>query len=154
MFFFARTRNPRPTFHLDMTDEERAVMERHVAYLADKPAAIVYGPVADPGGVYGIGIYEVADEAEMRDILENDPARDLLQVEVFSMPRAVVGRVASGRDESAEDGWQLVERATRFVAMVGALSPVKATKADALAWLADYEAASKLRGTPAGHGST
>lgn len=30
MFFFVKTRHPRPTFHLDMTAEERAMMEGHL----------------------------------------------------------------------------------------------------------------------------
>ncbi len=98
MYFFVRTQNPRPTFHLDITPEERAVMDRHVAYWSDKAArglAIVFGPVADPKGVYGIGVYQVQDEAEMRSLLEQDPAKGLLSYEVLPMPRAVVGRLGS-----------------------------------------------------------
>ena len=50
MYFFVRTQNPRPTFHLDMTPDERAIMEKHVAYWSDKAArgiAIVFGPMLD-----------------------------------------------------------------------------------------------------------
>ncbi len=95
MYFFVRTQNPRPTFHLDMTAEERAIMERHVAYWSEKAAsgiAIVFGPVMDPQGVYGIGVYQVADEAEMRELLDHDPANGLLRYEVLPMPRAAVGK--------------------------------------------------------------
>ena len=94
MYFFVRTQNPRPTFHLDMTAEERATMERHVAYWSEqatKGIALVFGPVMDPKGVYGIGVYQVQDEAEMRSLLEHDPANGLLQYEVLPMARAVVG---------------------------------------------------------------
>jgi hypothetical protein len=94
MYFFVRTQNPRPTFHLDMTVEERATMDRHVAYWSEKARqgiAIVFGPVMDPNGVYGIGVYNVQDEAEMRNLLERDPAKGLLKYEVLPMPRAVVG---------------------------------------------------------------
>lgn len=95
MYFFIKTQNPRPTFHLDMTPEERATMERHVAYWSEKAIhgiAIVFGPVLDPHGVYGIGVYQVRDEAEMKDLLERDPAKDLLCFEVvLPMARAVVG---------------------------------------------------------------
>ncbi len=97
MYFFVRTDNPRPTFNLDMTAGERTVMERHVAYWTDKAArgiAVVFGPVLDPKGVYGIGVHRVADEAEMRDLLAHDPANGLLQYEVFPMPRAVVGALS------------------------------------------------------------
>ena len=94
MYFFVKTKNPRPTFHLDMTDEERAIMQRHVAYWSEKAArgiAIVFGPVMDPQGVYGMGVYQVEDEAEMRNLLEHDPANGLLQYDVLPMARAVVG---------------------------------------------------------------
>ncbi len=96
MYFFVRTQNPRPTFHLDMTPDERAVMDRHVAYWSDIAArgiAIVFGPVADPDGFYGIGVYQVQDEAEMRSLLGEDPAKGLLRYEVLPMPRATIGRL-------------------------------------------------------------
>lgn len=94
MYFFIKTQNPRPTFHLDMTDEERATMQKHVAYWSEKAArgiAIVFGPVMDPQGLYGIGVYQVQNEAEMRNLLEQDPANGLLQYEVLPMASAVVG---------------------------------------------------------------
>ncbi len=72
MYFFVKTQNPRPTFHLDMIAEERLIMERHVAYWSEKATqgiAIVFGLVMDPTGVYGIGVYQVRDDAEIRDLL-------------------------------------------------------------------------------------
>ncbi len=69
-------------------------MEKHVAYWSEKAAqgiAIVFGPVMDPKGVYGIGVYQVQDEAEMRNLIERDPANGLLKYEVLPMARAVVG---------------------------------------------------------------
>ena len=94
VYFFVKTQNPRPSFHLDMTDDERGIMQHHVTYWSEKAAqgiAIVFGPVMDPKGVYGIGIYEVEDEAEMRSLLQADPANGLLQYELLPMARAVVG---------------------------------------------------------------
>src|SRR5690349_10319095 len=94
MDYFIKTNNPRPTFHLDMSLEERTIMERHVAYWSEKATrgiAIVFGPVMDPQGVYGIGVYQVDNEEEMRDSLEKDPAKGLLQYEVLPMARAIVG---------------------------------------------------------------
>ena len=77
MYFFIRTNNPRPTFHLDITPAERETMTNHVAYWTE-PAregiSIVFGPVADPQGFYGIGVYRVADEEQMRRLLDDDPA--------------------------------------------------------------------------------
>lgn len=100
MYFFIKTQNPRPTFHLDMTAEERAIMNKHVAYWSEKATqgiAIVFGPVMDPKGVYGIGVYQVHDEDEMRNLLEHDPANGLLQYELFPMPRAVIGTLPESR---------------------------------------------------------
>ncbi len=97
MYFFIKTQNPRPTFHLDMTAEERAIMQKHVAYWSEYAArgiAIVFGSVMDPQGVYGIGVYQVEDEVEMRNLLDHDPANGLLQYEVTPMARAIVGTFA------------------------------------------------------------
>ncbi len=74
-------------------------MSRHVAYWteqAERGIAIVFGPVMDPRGVYGIGIHKVEDEAELRRLLDADPANGLLKYEVLPMPRAVVGRTDRG----------------------------------------------------------
>ena len=52
---------PRATFSQDMTAEERQVMQKHVAYWTDlmhKGSAVVFGPVMDPAGVYGMGVVQ------------------------------------------------------------------------------------------------
>ena len=93
MYIFCKTNNPRPTFHRDMTDDERATMQRHVAYwkkFAEDGTAIVFGPVMDPRGVYGIGVYNVRNEDEFRALLEADPAKGLLEFEFHPMAQAVV----------------------------------------------------------------
>ena len=49
MYVFVRSDNPRPTFHLDMTPDERTVMERHVAYWSEQArlgVAVVFVPLA------------------------------------------------------------------------------------------------------------
>ncbi len=94
MYFFVKTNNPRPTFHLDMTAEERATMTGHVAYWTERAKegiSIVFGPVADPGGFYGIGVYRVEDEEQMRRLIQDDPANGLLKYEITPMADAVVG---------------------------------------------------------------
>ena len=94
MYFFVKTENPRPRFHLDMSAEERATMQQHVAYWSEKATrgiAIVFGPVMDPKRVYGMGVYKVQDEAEMRELLAHDPAKGLLRYEMLPMAQAVVG---------------------------------------------------------------
>ncbi len=100
MYFFVRTGTPRPTFHLDMTDEERDLMRQHVAYwtgLAADGVSVVFGPVADPAGPYGIGVFRADDEAHMARLVAGDPAHHLLGHQVLPMFDAVVGHeVAPG----------------------------------------------------------
>jgi len=92
MYIFCKANNPRPTFHLDMTPEERDIMGHHVTYWTAKAQAgqaLLFGPVLDPKGVFGIGVYEVNDEEEFRTWLEEDPANGLLTYEFYPMPRLV-----------------------------------------------------------------
>ena len=73
-------------------------MGDHVAYwtdLADRGIAIVFGPVGDPDGVWGVGILEVEDEAELQSLLANDPVIKAAlgaKYETLPMLRAVTGR--------------------------------------------------------------
>jgi uncharacterized protein len=97
-YFLCRLLPPRPTFAQDMTETEAKVMRAHVAYwtdLAERGTAIVFGPVADPKGVWGVGILEVGDEAQVQSLTANDPV--MLEkigttYEILPMPRTVIGR--------------------------------------------------------------
>jgi hypothetical protein len=56
---------------------EAAVMRDHAAYWADclhEGMAIVFGPVADPKGAWGLGVVRMADEAAVRVFEGGDPA--------------------------------------------------------------------------------
>lgn len=68
---------PRPTFALDMTDEERAIMGRHAAHwqrYLDSGDMVVFGPVIeDLNGSYGLGVIEADDEAELKAFAAQDP---------------------------------------------------------------------------------
>lgn len=91
---------PRPTFALDMTEGERAVMAEHAGYwtgLRDQGTAIAFGPVLDPAGHWGLAVVEVASDAEVDRIRDNDPAvrTGTGTVAVYPMPGAVV-RPGSG----------------------------------------------------------
>jgi len=75
--YFFKLIPPRPTFPQDMTDEEKALMKEHSAYFQrqfDAGKLLLYGPVMAPQGAFGLGILEVADEAEARRFGENDPS--------------------------------------------------------------------------------
>jgi uncharacterized protein YndB with AHSA1/START domain len=76
-YYLCRLIPPRPSFTKDMTAEERAVMMSHAKYwreLLGRGAAIVFGPVADPSGPWGMGVAAAASEAELREMLAGDPA--------------------------------------------------------------------------------
>ena len=75
--FVFRLIAPRPTFALDMSDEERAVMERHAAHwqpLIEEGRMVVFGPVLDASGSWGLGVVEAEDEDELRALAAQDPA--------------------------------------------------------------------------------
>lgn len=75
-FFFCRLLPPRPTFAFDMTPDERKIMLAHGAYWREhleKGTAIVFGPVADPKGGWGLGVVRAANEAEVRGFERLDP---------------------------------------------------------------------------------
>jgi uncharacterized protein len=74
--FVFRLKAPRPTFALDMTDEEREIMGRHAAYwqpFIDSGQMVVFGPVLDNTGSWGLGVVEAEDEDELRAFAAGDP---------------------------------------------------------------------------------
>lgn len=97
-YFLCRLIPPRPTFAQDMTEAEAKVMSDHAAYwtgLAERGKVIVFGPVADPKGVWGVGILEVEDETEAQTLTANDPVMKSAigaTYEILPMPSAVIGR--------------------------------------------------------------
>ena len=71
-----RLQAPRPNFALDMTDEEREVMARHAAYwqpFIDSGQMVVFGPVLEQTGSWGLGVIEAEDEDELRQFAAADP---------------------------------------------------------------------------------
>jgi len=89
---------PRTTFAEDMNESERRVMMEHVVYWQGHTSAnevVAYGPVADPRGAWGVAIVEVADEARVKKLTDEDPV--IVQklgahYEILPMPRVVVRR--------------------------------------------------------------
>jgi hypothetical protein len=76
-YFVYRLNPPRPTFADDMTDAERATMREHAGYrseLAQAGIAVVFGPVADPSGVWGLAVVQAPDEGTVWSLGERDPA--------------------------------------------------------------------------------
>ena len=87
--YFALKLNPsRPDFAQTMTDEERSIMQRHVAYWQDlmrKGKVIVFGPVLDPKAAYGFGVISADDEQEVKDFIAGDPAGRVNRYEYYPM---------------------------------------------------------------------
>lgn len=74
--FVFRLHGPRPTFALDMTDEEREIMARHAAHwrpFIDSGQMVVFGPVLDNTGSWGLGVVEADDEDQLRAFAASDP---------------------------------------------------------------------------------
>lgn len=79
---------PRPSFAHDMSEEERAIMQRHVGYWTDlmtNGIAVVFGPVLDPNGVYGFGVVIADSEEQVNEITKNDPATAINRYETYPM---------------------------------------------------------------------
>ena len=59
-----------------MTDDERGIMARHAAYwqpLVDSGRMVIFGPVLDGSGSWGLGVVEADDEEELRAFAAGDP---------------------------------------------------------------------------------
>lgn len=94
MSFFLYKFVPRPDFRETMTDAEKAVMYEHVAYwqaLADKRTAVVFGPVDDPNGGWGVAVIEVESEEEANAIRAADPVvvHNLGPIDIYPMVTAI-----------------------------------------------------------------
>jgi len=88
--FILRLKAPRPTFALDMTDEEREIMGRHAAYwqrYIDSGQMVAFGPVLDDTGSWGLGVVQAEDEDELRAFAAGDPAINsgMAQLEIGKM---------------------------------------------------------------------
>ena len=95
-YYFYKLISPRATFPADITPEELALMQKHAAYWKEQIEAgnaILVGPVADPKGVFGVGILRSNDQAVAEALAASDPVI-LADVgfgkEIYPMPRIMV----------------------------------------------------------------
>ena len=95
-FYVLKLLPPRPTFVADMTAEERQLMQAHSAYwsaLMAQGKVVIFGPVADPAGPYGLAVVRLEEEVDPRSLCSDDPvikAEKGFRFEVSPMLRAVV----------------------------------------------------------------
>jgi uncharacterized protein YciI len=91
---------PRPAFPADMTPEEGAAMQQHFGYWTghmERGAVLVYGPVPDPKGTWGMAVLTVADEKEAQALCAGDPAITAnigFRSDVIALPHAIVAGAA------------------------------------------------------------
>ena len=88
--YFLKLIPPRPDFATTMTEEENKIMQEHIVFwqeLLKEGICIVYGPVFDPNGAYGVAVISVENETIVQDIQKNDPSvmKGLNRFEVFPM---------------------------------------------------------------------
>jgi hypothetical protein len=93
--FLSRLTPPRPSFLVDMTDEERALMAAHGQYWRSyvevgRVAAI--GAVADPAGAWGVAIIEADSRQEIEALQARDPV--VLSARGFSYQNFLMPTVA------------------------------------------------------------
>jgi len=91
-YFAAKLPSPRPSFPMDMSEDEKRIMNEHIVFwktLLQNGQGIVVGPVLDPKGTYGFGVI-IADSLEDAcSLLENDPAQKISKYEIYPMQALV-----------------------------------------------------------------
>jgi uncharacterized protein len=63
--YFLKLNPPHASFMMEMSDDEKATMQKHVVYwttLLNDGIVIVFGPVMMPNGGYGAGVVSVDNE--------------------------------------------------------------------------------------------
>lgn len=76
-WYLLRLTAGRPDFAYTMTEAEQAVMGRHSAYWRghlDEGTALIFSPVADPGGAWGLCIVQAVDAQAAAALTDADPA--------------------------------------------------------------------------------
>jgi len=74
--FVFRLKAPRPTCALGMSDEVREIIARHAEHwrpLVESGQMVIFGPVLDTSGSWGLGVVEADDEQELRAFAAQDP---------------------------------------------------------------------------------
>jgi len=91
--FVLRLIAPRPDFALDMTDAEREIMGRHAAHwqpYLESGEMVVFGPVIDDTGSFGLAVVETDYEDGLRGFAAEDP------VVTTGTAKFEIGKMSSG----------------------------------------------------------
>lgn len=74
--YFAKLIPPRPAFPMDITESEKQLMQEPSRYMHEgivTRKVLIYGPVMAEAGAFGMAVFQVKDEAELRQFWENAP---------------------------------------------------------------------------------
>ncbi len=98
-----RLEAPRPTFADNMTEEEREVMGRHGAHwrpYLESGQMVVFGPVLEDQGSWGLGVVETDDEEALRAFAARDPAvtTGTTRMEIGRMPAGFIRPLGPSED--------------------------------------------------------
>ena len=78
----------RNTFPQDITPEEQNLMAQHAAYMHNLMTGgevVVFGPVLDPAGVFGLGVLATESLERADALAASDPARGLFTYQITPM---------------------------------------------------------------------
>ena len=95
--FMCKLIAPRPTFPSDMTESEGKLMGEHVAHWQPRlgdGTLLVFGPVIDPKGVWGVAIVHAESMEHVQSLTAGDPivrAGLGFRYEILPMPQTLVG---------------------------------------------------------------
>lgn len=90
-YYLCKYLPPRADFLMTMTDDEKTWMAQHGAFLDDllaKGQIVAHGPVIDPDGSYGVSLYRIEDDQDVKAITAQDPIvrNGIGHYEHFPMP--------------------------------------------------------------------
>lgn len=75
-YYLCKFLPPRADFLVTMTAAERDLMQRHGTFLNDllaKGLVVAHGPVDDPAGGWGLSLYQVSDDEDIKAMTSEDP---------------------------------------------------------------------------------
>jgi uncharacterized protein YciI len=75
-YYLCKFLPPRADFLATMTPDEVDLMKRHGAFLndlLDKGVVVAHGPVDDPAGGWGLSLYQVGDDVDVKALASQDP---------------------------------------------------------------------------------
>ncbi len=96
LLYLFRLIPPRADFAQTMTQAEQHAMQQHQEYwreLLTQGRVVVYGPVADPEGIWGVGVVRAASHVDVLELGNGDPSviAGVNTFEVFEIMGGITG---------------------------------------------------------------